>query len=159
MARRPKPPPGQSAPLAWTGRGPRRLVSVFLGLLLLSVALFSVADGGFSWASEPLLWLAPAVLSALAALLVWTRTPSIAAGPDWFRYGPAWVKTSRLRHVRLASGPRPALLLEDSAGRDLELDVARLAAYHELNDLLLSTLRRTTADLDLDPRTRDFLGG
>ena len=38
------------------------------------------------------------------------RTPYIAAGPDWFRSGPSWVKTSRLRRVRLASGARPVLV-------------------------------------------------
>lgn len=157
MARRPQPPPGQSTPLAWTGRDPRRLLSVFLGLVLLSAALFSLADGGLSWAAQPLLWLVPAGLSALAALVVWARTPSISAGADWFRWGSSWVKTSRLRHVRLHAGSRPVLLLEDSAGRDLELDVTRLAAHRELNSLLLTALHRDAAELDLDFRTRDFL--
>jgi len=145
--------------LAWTGRAPRRLALLFLGLLALSAALFGLADGGFSWLSDPRLCLGLTVLSALAALLVWMRTPSIAAGPDWLRYGPLWVKTSRLRHLRLASDARPRLSLEDSAGRTLELDVTLLSAHPELNALLLSTLRRTAADLDLDPRTREFLDG
>ncbi|WP_106397676.1 hypothetical protein [Actinocorallia populi] len=157
MARRPQPPPGQTAPLAWTGRDPRRLLSVFLGLMLLSAALFSLADGGLAWTAEPLLWLIPAVLSALAALVVWARMPSMSAGADWFRCGASWVKTSRLAHVRLHAGSRPALFLEDGAGRDLELDVTGLSAHPELNALLLASLRRAAADLDLDSRTRDFL--
>jgi hypothetical protein len=159
MAHRPKPPPGQKPPLVWTGRDPRRLALLFLGLLALSAALFSLADGGLSWLSSPRLPLGLTALSALAALLAWVRAPSMAAGPDWLRYGPLWVKTSRLRRLRLASGARPVLFLEDTAGRTLELDVTRLAAHHALNDLLLSTLRRTAAGLDLDPRTREFLNG
>ncbi len=159
MTRRPQPPPGQTSPLAWTARDPRGLLVAFLGSLLLAAALFSLADGGFSWVAEPLLWTAPAVLSALFALFVWARTPVMATGSDWFRHGVSWVRTDRLRHVRLnTASRRPVLLLEDSAGRDLELDVTRLAAHRDLNDLLLATLRRTTADLDLDPRTREFLG-
>ncbi|MEO3786529.1 hypothetical protein ABGB12_24655 [Actinocorallia sp. B10E7] len=160
MARRPQPPPGQTSPLAWTSRDPRGFLAAFLGSLLLSAALFSLADGGLSWAAEPLLWTVPVVLSALFALFVWARTPSIAAGADWFRYGASWVKTGGLRHVRLnTASRRPTLFLEDGAGRDLELDVTRLAAHREVHDLLLSTLRRTTAGLDLDSRTREFLRG
>lgn len=157
MARRPKPPPGQSPPLLWTARSPRTFLGAFLGLLLLSAVLFTLAEGGLSWAADPLIWLAPVVLSALFALLVWARGPAMAAGADWLRYGPSWVKTSRLRHVRLGSGSRPTLFLEDSAGRDLALDVTRLSAHRELNVLVLTALRRACADLDLDSRTREFL--
>ncbi|ROO89916.1 hypothetical protein EDD29_7626 [Actinocorallia herbida] len=157
MSRRPKPPPGQGPAVVWTERGPRPFLAAFAGAVALAAVLLTLAEGDLTWTANPLVWAVVAVIAAIVALVAWSRIATIAAGKDWFRAGSSWVRTSKLTRVKFAPSPRPTLHLEDSAGRDLTLDLLALAAHPTLSTHLTTTIRTNTPDLPLDPQTTDYL--
>ncbi|GAB2849301.1 hypothetical protein GCM10022221_55900 [Actinocorallia aurea] len=157
MSRRPKPPPGQGPAVVWTGRGPRAYGTAFAGAVALAAVLLTLSTGDLAWVANPLVWCAVVVLAGVVALIAWSRKATMSAGNEWFRSGSSWVRVSKLTRVKFAPSPRPTLHLEDTAGRDLTVDLLALSAHPDLSAHLATTLRAAAPDLSLDPQTAEYL--
>ncbi|MPZ01104.1 MAG: hypothetical protein GEU97_24695 [Actinophytocola sp.] len=122
------------------------------------VALFLVLrDGGFEWAGNAGLW-APIVV-VFGVLYLGVRRTMITAGGDWLM-ARHWVRTYQLGAIRLDERARvPRLLLQDTDGRRVRVELADLCGNTKLWDLVYNGIRHSLAvgDVEVNDPARHWL--
>lgn len=129
---------------------PSRSVSLVAGAIGGGiVALFLVLrDGGFDWASNAGLW-AP-IMVVCAVLYLGVRRTMITAGSDWLM-ARHWVRTYHLDAIRLDERARVTrLLLQDTDGRRVRVELADLCGNSKLWDLVYNGIRHSLAVGDVE---------
>lgn len=121
--------------LEWFYPDPRSKVIVILIILALGMLVYTVKDWGFSWVTNPWLWL---VLAPFPFVVLLFGVSRVSAGADWVRVSKHFVKTYELTSVEVTIGAVGSRLLGvvDRRGNGFSVQLGDLQDNFELWDLV-----------------------
>lgn len=153
----PQPPTAEGPLLEWFY--PDRTTRLISGLFLsfLGLVVYTVKDWGFSWVTNPWLWLIVAPWPFTFLVIGVSRT---SAGADWLKHNKSFIKTYDLTSVQVKIGGAAHYLdAKDSHGNTIYAQVNDLQQNHELWDLVYNGLLHSVhaGKAETNKRAREYL--